>query len=128
MIDHFGFPVRDFKRSQTFYETVLAPLGYGVLMQVTAEMTGSGPAVGFGAKDQRPKFWLVTGTPGNSMHIAFTADSREAVDAFYDAALAVGAKDNGPPGLRPHYHADYYGAFVFDPDGHNIEAVCHKAP
>ena len=81
--------------------------------------------MGFGA-GQKPFFWIGDGeSPSGPLHVAFTAGSRAAVDAFYAAALRAGGKDNGPPGLRPHYHANYYGAFVLDPDGHNIEAVCH---
>lgn len=93
---------------------------------MTAEQTGSESFCGFGR--ERPQLWIGTGTqhrPG--IHIAFTTESRALVDAFYAAAIAAGGRDNGKPGLRPHYHADYYGAFVLDPDGHNIEAVCHKS-
>ena len=126
MIDHVGFPVKDVERSKAFYSAALAPLGISAMMEITPEMTGGKEHhVGFG--DTHPGFWIGTGdATGPSVHLAFTAKSRAEVDAFYRAAMAAGAADNGPPGLRPQYHADYYGAFVRDPDGHNIEAVCHK--
>ena len=125
MLDHLGFPVSDIVRSRAFYVAVLAPLGFGVQMEVTAEMTGGDVHVGFGP-EQRPHFWIGTGKPlEGRLHVAFAAQNRAAVDAFYAAAIAAGAVDNGPPGIRAHYHPDYYGAFVLDPDGHNIEAVCH---
>jgi catechol 2,3-dioxygenase-like lactoylglutathione lyase family enzyme len=125
VLDHIGLPVTDFDRSKAFYEKVLAPLGYELLKAIDlSDEAGPGGYAGFG-KD-RPHFWIGTGKPFNvSLHIAFMANDRAEVRAFYDAALAAGAKDNGPPGLRPHYHANYYGAFVLDPDGHNIEAVTH---
>lgn len=124
MLDHIAVPVADFARSKAFYERALAPLGYGLVMEVPAEKTGGGTAAGFGPKG-RPYFWIGTGKPvGNQVHVAFAAEDRAAVRAFYDAALKAGGQDNGPPGLRPHYHPNYYGAFVLDPDGHNIEAVC----
>lgn len=126
MIDHVGFPVSDYAKSKAFYEKALAPLGYGVIMEAGAETTESGAAAcGFG-KNGKPDFWIGgEGGVGGPMHIAIVAESRAAVDAFYKAALAAGAKDNGAPGIRAHYHPSYYGAFVRDPDGHNIEAVCH---
>ena len=125
MLDHIGFAVSDFARSKAFYDKALAPLGIGVMMEVTPEQSGGQyEAVGFG-KDGKPFFWFARGDVAR-MHVAFAADNRDMVDAFYRAAIAAGAKDNGPPGLRPHYHANYYGAFVLDPDGHNIEAVCHR--
>lgn len=126
MIDHIGFSVSDFARSKAFYETALAPLGYGLLMEVTPEMTGAHGHAGFG-RDGKPDFWIGSAAPlAGCLHVAFTAPSRAVVDAFYAAAIAAGARDNGAPGLRPHYHPNYYGAFVLDPDGHNIEAVCHR--
>jgi catechol 2,3-dioxygenase-like lactoylglutathione lyase family enzyme len=128
MLDHLGFAVADYLRSRAFYERALAPLGYGVVMNVTREMTGSYEGCGFGPVGGRPQFWVGEGSGearGAGMHIAFVAQSRAQVDAFHAAALAAGARDNGPPGLRPHYHPNYYGAFVIDFDGHNIEAVCH---
>jgi len=125
VLDHIGFPVSDYERSKAFYEAVLAPLGIRLLKDVDLSDEG-GPAgyAGFGA--QRPQFWIGTGkTPTGRLHVAFAAIDRAQVRAFYEAALKAGAQDNGPPGLRPHYHANYYGAFVLDPDGHNIEAVSH---
>jgi catechol 2,3-dioxygenase-like lactoylglutathione lyase family enzyme len=124
MIDHVGFSVSDYARSKAFYERALMPLGYTLVMEVTAQATGM-PAAGFGAAG-KPDFWIGgEGMLEKPLHIAIAAKDRAAVDAFYHAALAAGAKDNGPPGVRSHYHPNYYGAFVFDPDGHNIEAVCH---
>ena len=125
MIDHVGFPVSDYERSKAFYLKALAPLGYGLIMEVTAEQTGRAAAAGFGA-DGKPDFWFGGGGAMNKpVHIAIAAKDRATVDAFYKAAIAAGGRDNGPPGIRPHYHPNYYGAFVLDPDGHNIEAVCH---
>jgi catechol 2,3-dioxygenase-like lactoylglutathione lyase family enzyme len=125
MIDHVGFPVSDYARSKTFYARALAPLGYTLVMEVQQDQHDS-PAAGFGANG-KPDFWIGgEGGLNRPMHIAVAADNRSAVDAFYHAALAAGGKDNGPPGPRPHYHPNYYGAFVLDPDGHNVEAVCHK--
>jgi catechol 2,3-dioxygenase-like lactoylglutathione lyase family enzyme len=125
MLDHIGFPVSDFARSRAFYEAVLRPLGYGIVMEVTAAETGGDEHCGFGT-DRKPSFWIGTGTPlVGRLHVAFGAPDHAAVDAFYQAAMGLLAADNGPPGLRPHYHPNYYAAFVLDPDGHNIEAVCH---
>jgi catechol 2,3-dioxygenase-like lactoylglutathione lyase family enzyme len=127
MLDHVGLQVSGYERSRDFYRKVLAPLGGVLVMEVTAEQTGDGAHAGFGI-DGKPTFWIGTsqhGSPVGPVHIAFTASNRSIVDAFYDAAIAAGAKDNGAPGIRPHYHEHYYGAFVLDPDGHNIEAVCH---
>ncbi|MFN0194336.1 MAG: VOC family protein [Aestuariivirga sp.] len=124
MFDHVGFPVSDLKKSRAFYEAALAPLGVGVKMELKAEDTGGYEGLGLGRT--RPQFWIGTGTGiSEAIHVAFEASDRAAVDAFYKTALAAGGTDNGAPGLRPHYHPDYYGAFVRDPDGHNIEAVCH---
>ena len=126
MIDHIGFPVVDIARSRAFYEAALAPLGYGVVMEVSAEETGAAAHVGFGLPG-RPDFWITSGgSLGGCLHVAFAAADRATVDAFHAAALAAGGRDNGAPGLRPHYHPHYWGAFVLDPDGHNIEAVCHR--
>lgn len=125
MIDHLGLRVRDVARATAFYLKALAPLGIGMVMEVPAELTGGKPYVGLGS-GQKPFFWLgETGPVSGPLHIAFAATSRAAVDDFYRAAIAAGGKDNGPPGLRPEYHANYYGAFVLDPDGNNVEAVCH---
>jgi len=126
MIDHMGMGVSDLARATAFYLEALKPLGIGMIMEVPAEVTGNGAAVGFGAQG-KPFFWIGEGpAPQDThVHVAFAATSRADVDAFYQAALAAGGKDNGAPGLRPHYHANCYGAFVLDPDGNNIEAVCH---
>ncbi len=126
MIDHIGFPVSDYDRAKAFYTRALAPLGYALIMEIDADQTESAyPAAGFGA-DGKPDFWIGgEGGIDRPLHVAILANDRAAVDAFYQAALAAGGRDNGPPGLRPHYHRHYYGAFVLDPDGHNIEAVCH---
>ncbi|MEQ3710780.1 MAG: VOC family protein [Tateyamaria sp.] len=125
MIDHITFGVLDFDRSTAFYNSAFAPLGVRRVFDVPPEHSGGVKVTGYG--DDRPWFWLAEerATTG-MMPIALRADSRAAVDAFHAAALAAGGTDNGPPGLRLHYHADYYGAFVLDPDGHNIEAVCHS--
>ena len=126
MIDHIGMPVSDIARSTEFYLKALEPLGISIVMEVSAEQTGHGAAVGFGA-NFKPFFWIggAEGLGVGHVHVAFAAPSRAAVDAFYRAAITAGGKDNGKPGLRPHYHENYYGAFVLDFDGHNIEAVCH---
>lgn len=124
--DHIGFTVSDIARSKAFYARALAPLGIDLVMEVTAEMTGSHEHVGYG-HDGNPYFWIGNGEGPlrGKLHVAFSAANRAAVAAFYEAAIAAGGIDNGAPGLRPHYHANYYGAFVLDPDGHNIEACCH---
>jgi catechol 2,3-dioxygenase-like lactoylglutathione lyase family enzyme len=126
MIDHLGFPVSDYARSKAFYAKALAPLGYVLVMEIGGEHTESKfPAAGFGT-DGKPDFWIGgEGGLRGTLHLAIVAADRAAVDEFHRAALAAGARDNGRPGLRPHYHANYYAAFVLDPDGHNIEAVCH---
>jgi catechol 2,3-dioxygenase-like lactoylglutathione lyase family enzyme len=125
MIDHTGIDVSDPAKSRAFYEKALEPLGYRVLMEVPKEHTGGVVVLGFGVPP-KPDFWLHEGAAQKPpIHIAFRADNRAQVDAFYRAAIAAGGVDNGAPGLRPHYHAGYYGAFVRDPDGHNIEACCH---
>jgi catechol 2,3-dioxygenase-like lactoylglutathione lyase family enzyme len=124
--DHLGLPVSNVERSKAFYRKALAPLGISVLKTVPASVTGSFEFVGLG-RDGMPDFWLSQkATVSPPLHIAFAARSRAEVDAFHAAALAAGATDNGPPGPRPIYHPGYYGAFVLDPDGHNIEAVCHR--
>ena len=129
-LDHIGITVTDFAASLAFYEKALAPLGINVVMKVGKEMTG-GQYEGAGlGKGQKPDFWIGAGggkkAAGSSTHVCFAAENRAAVDAFYQAAIAAGAKDNGAPGIRAHYHPNYYGAFVFDLDGHNIEACVHK--
>ena len=118
MLDHMTLTVRDMARAKAFYTAILAPLGYRVLMEF-------GDMCGFG--DTKPYFWMKQGdVPTTPQHIAFVARRRADVDAFHAAALAAGARDNGPAGLRPDFHATYYAAFVIDPDGHNIEAVNHR--
>jgi catechol 2,3-dioxygenase-like lactoylglutathione lyase family enzyme len=125
MIDHTGLLMSDPAKSRRFYDGALAPLGYTLLMAIPKEYTGGKAVYGYGVAP-KPDFWLAEGTPNEPrIHVAFRADSRQQVDDFHRAALAAGGRDNGPPGLRPHYHEHYYGAFVLDPDGHNIEAVCH---
>ncbi len=127
MIDHTGVSVSDFARSKAFYARALAPIGYQLVMEVSAGMTGGYEGAGFGVPP-KPDFWIGSGKPNvPPLHVAFRAERRALVDAFYEAAIAAGGRDNGAPGLRPHYHPDYYGAFVLDPDGHNIEVVCHAA-
>jgi len=127
IIDHMGLGVADFGRALSFYERALAPLNISVVMRVTKEQSGGYEGAGLG-RDGKPSFWLsAEGTTKPPLHIAFLADDRAAVDAFYKEALAAGGKDNGPPGIRAHYHPNYYGAFVRDLEGHNIEAVCHRA-
>ncbi|MDP5309014.1 VOC family protein [Paracoccus spongiarum] len=126
MIDHIGLAVSDLPAARAFYEAALAPLGIAVLIEVTEEMTGGqGAHLGLG-RDGSPAFWIGTGRPPTTgAHLALAAPDRAAVADFHAAALAAGGRDNGAPGLRPHYHPGYYAAFVLDPDGHNIEAVCH---
>lgn len=125
MIDHLGITVSDFGASKAFYDKAMAPLGGSLLYMVPTEYTGGAIVGGYGR--DRPVFWLHAGKdkPKDGQHVAFTARSRAEADAFHAAAIAAGGSDNGQPGLRPHYHANYYGAFVFDPDGNNVEAVCH---
>jgi catechol 2,3-dioxygenase-like lactoylglutathione lyase family enzyme len=123
MLDHIGIGVTDYEKAKAFYDQALAPLGMRRVMEVTAAQTGNSDAAGYG-KD-RPIFWFGPTDKVSPVHVAFTVPDRATVDAYYKAALAAGGEDNGGPGLRPHYHANYYGAFVRDPDGHNIEAVCH---
>jgi catechol 2,3-dioxygenase-like lactoylglutathione lyase family enzyme len=127
IIDHVGFGVSDYEAAKTFYIKALAPLGIALVMETPAEINESGAAAcGFG-RDGKPEFWLgAEGKTSPSMHVAFLSPDREGVNRFYWAAMEAGGKDNGAPGLRPHYHANYYAAFIHDPDGHNIEAVCHQ--
>jgi len=125
MIDHSALKVSDPAKSRRFYEAALAPLGYRVLMEVPTEFTGGQVVLGYGVPP-KPDFWVTQGTPETPrVHVAFRAGSKAEVDAFHRAALAAGGRDNGAPGPRPHYHDKYYGGFVLDPDGHNIEAVFH---
>jgi catechol 2,3-dioxygenase-like lactoylglutathione lyase family enzyme len=126
ILDHLGITVADHARARAFYSAALAPLGIGVAMEVGAGETGGSPHTGFG-RGRKPAFWIGAGGPASGpVHLAFAAADRASVDAFHAAALAAGGSDNGAPGLRPHYHPDYYGAFVLDPDGNNVEAVCHR--
>jgi catechol 2,3-dioxygenase-like lactoylglutathione lyase family enzyme len=126
MIDHIGIRVSNLQKSKAFYIAAFAPINYQLLMEFPAAVTGTVDVAGFG-EAPKPDFWISeipeTISP---VHVAFTVSSRDKVDAFYKAALAAGGRDNGAPGVRPHYHPDYYGAFILDPDGHNIEAVCHQ--
>jgi len=124
MIDHTGVSVSNGSVSRVFYEKALAPLGYSVLREIPVEYTGGRVVFGMGVAPTAD-FWVAEGEAKQRIHIAFRAESRAAVDAFYQAALAAGGKDNGSPGPRAHYHEHYYGAFVLDPDGNNIEAVIH---
>jgi catechol 2,3-dioxygenase-like lactoylglutathione lyase family enzyme len=127
MLDHIGIRTCHFPASNAFYQAIMAAMGGGQKMQVPMEHTQGKHILGFGR--DMPVFWLTEvdgATNASPQHIAFAARNRAEVDAFHKAALAAGGVDNGAPGLRPQYHPDYYGAFAFDPDGNNIEAVCHK--
>lgn len=125
MIDHIGIGCADFEASRRFYETALAPLGISKVMEVTPEMTGGFHGIGMGTAG-KPFFWFGNDGPrGAGIHVAFAAGTRAQVDAFHAAAMANGGRDNGPPGVRAHYHPNYYAAFVWDPGGINVEAVCH---
>ena len=119
MLDHIGIRVSDYERSKRFYGAALAPLGYTLMFEHPISGAGFGRA-------GKPDFWITQGSPAPSLHLAFASESRSTVGAFHRAGLAAGGRDNGAPGLRPEYHPTYYGAFVLDPDGHNIEAVCHR--
>jgi catechol 2,3-dioxygenase-like lactoylglutathione lyase family enzyme len=120
IIDHIGLVVADYEKSKQFFSSALAPLGIELVMEIAGN-------AGFG-KAGKPEFWFASGGEiQRPMHIAFIADNRTQVRAFYAAAMAAGGKGNGPPGIREIYHPDYFGAFVIGPDGHNVEAVCHKA-
>ena len=118
-LDHIGLDVADYERSKVFYQQALAPLGLRMIMEPVAQIGGFG--------DDFPFFWIGQRDlgPQTGVHVAFTARDREMVDAFHAAALAGGGTDNGAPGVREIYHPHYYGAFVLDPDGNNVEAVCH---
>jgi catechol 2,3-dioxygenase-like lactoylglutathione lyase family enzyme len=126
MIDHTGLSTSDFDKSKAFYTKALSAIGYALLMEFPASVTGNTDVAGFG-EPPKPDFWIYKGVANNPpVHVAFRVSSRAIVDAFYKAAMAAGGRDNGAPGVRPHYHEHYYGAFVLDPDGNNIEAVCHS--
>jgi catechol 2,3-dioxygenase-like lactoylglutathione lyase family enzyme len=119
MFDHVGVNVKDYAASKRFYDGALAPLGFEVVMEFEG-------AAGFGLEG-KPLFWIAQREPfGTGTHLAFASPDRATVDAFYEGAMAAGGKDNGPPGIRTDYHESYYAAFVLDPDGNNVEAVCHK--
>jgi catechol 2,3-dioxygenase-like lactoylglutathione lyase family enzyme len=125
IIDHVSLSVADFAAMTAFYERALAPLGIKTLMRLGKAETGGAELAGLGR--EKPFLWIVdAGRTEPHMHLAIRADDHAEVDAFYAAAMAAGGKDNGSPGPRPHYHENYYGAFVLDPEGHNLEAVCHK--
>jgi catechol 2,3-dioxygenase-like lactoylglutathione lyase family enzyme len=119
MIDHVTANVSDFEEAKGFYEKALAPLGYSIQMEFEG-------AAGFGTGEGIPDFWIGSSPERGATHVAFSASDRNTVDAFYEAAVAAGGKDNGAPGLRPHYHETYYAAYVHDADGNNLEAVCHR--
>jgi catechol 2,3-dioxygenase-like lactoylglutathione lyase family enzyme len=127
MIDHTGVVVSDFEKSKRFYSAALAPIGMELLVEFPAAVTGHTDVAGYG-EAPKPEFWISRGSPNTpTLHVAFRVASRTLVDAFHRAALQAGGTDNGAPGLRLHYHPNYYGAFVLDPDGHNVEVVCHEA-
>jgi catechol 2,3-dioxygenase-like lactoylglutathione lyase family enzyme len=127
MIDHLSVVVSDYERSKAFYLQALAPTGHSRLIELPAALSGHTGSAGFCHSDGSD-FWISQGDAIKpAIHVAFRVSSRAAVDVFYKAAIAAGGKDNGAPGLRPDYHPNYYGAYVLDPDGHNIEAVCHEA-
>lgn len=127
-LSHIGIPVSDIGRAKAFYEAALAPLGMAITMEVGPELIESGgTAIGFGEPGSNGLFWIGDNEKvGEGVHVAFEAESRAQVDAFYKAAIGAGGKDNGAPGPRPHYGPNYYAAFVYDPDGANIEAVYDK--
>ncbi|MDQ8032818.1 MAG: VOC family protein [Bordetella sp.] len=126
MLDHVALHVSDFARSRAFYLSALAAMGYVPRKTFDTDM-GFGPGEVDEADDPGGEFWIHEGTPSTPrVHVAFRARSRAEVDAFHRAALAAGGRDNGAPGLRPQYHPNYYGAFILDPDGYNVEAVCHR--
>jgi catechol 2,3-dioxygenase-like lactoylglutathione lyase family enzyme len=125
-IDHIGLSVSDFEAAKKFYAAALAPLRMSVILEFGADVTGDEPVCGLGA-DGKPFLWISGGGKTSPhTHIAIRAENRAQVDAFYKAAIAAGGKDNGGPGVREMYHPNYYGAFVLDADGHNIEACCHR--
>ena len=127
MIAHVGIQISDLERSTKFYAAALQPIGYQMLREYGASLERPAPSAGFGTPP-RADFWIYQGKPNaGSTHVAFLVAKRALVDGFYDAAIAAGGRDNGKPGLRPLYGPHYYGAFVLDPDGYNIEAVCREA-
>ncbi len=126
MFDHIGLAVSDYARSKAFYTQALAPTGHSKVVEIMMD-GGRKPGAGFCHEDGSD-LWISQGEPTRPIHLAWRVASRAAVDAFHAAALAAGGRDNGAPGLRPQYPPNYYAAYVLDPDGHNIEAVCHDAP
>jgi catechol 2,3-dioxygenase-like lactoylglutathione lyase family enzyme len=127
MIDHLSLVVSDYEKSKAFYSQALAPTGHSKVVELAAAHPGQSGSAGFCHADGSD-VWISQGTtPTTPIHIAFRVPTRAAVDAFHAAAVAAGGTDNGAPGLRAKYHPRYYGAYVLDPDGHNIEAVCHEA-
>lgn len=128
MIDHLSTYATDFLATKAFYQAAFAPLGFSLQMEFVAEWNADFPSqrmCAFGLEG-KPTFWIIeTREKATPRHVAFAANSHEAVNHFYQQAMAHGGTDNGQPGLRPHYHANYYGAFVLDPDLNNVEAVCH---
>ena len=128
LIDHIEFAVRDAEVSRRFYELALAPLGFELIITVGAERTRTGGTRHGLGTGGYPCLWIHDReSHGQGTHVAFAADSRSLVDAFYQAAIAAGGRDNGPPGIRQHYHANYYAAYVLDPDGVNVEVVCQNS-
>lgn len=127
-LSHIGIAVSDIAKARAFYEAALKPIGMGVTMEIGPDKTESnGTAIGFGGKGENGLFWIGDNhAVGEGIHVAFEVATHEQVDAFHAAAMAAGGRDNGQPGPRPHYGPNYYAAFVFDPDGANIEAVCDK--
>jgi catechol 2,3-dioxygenase-like lactoylglutathione lyase family enzyme len=123
MIDHIGISVSDLDRSVAFYTKALAPLGYVMIARFDTPTGASVAGFGIGGK---PDFWIAKGEVKQHTHVAFRASGRQQVREFFTAAMSAGGKDNGQPGVRPHYHEHYYGGFVHDPDGHNVEACCHE--
>lgn len=128
MFDHVAITVSDFARSKSFYARALAPAGYARLVELPEAPGGALQIVGFCHQDGSD-LWIRQGEPLRPpLHLAFRVASRAEVEAFYREAIAAGGRDHGAPGLRPHYHSNYYAAYVLDPDGHNLEVVCHEAP
>ena len=129
IIDHVGFGVSDYRASRDFYDRALAALGIARVMEIDPA-AGTNPvwAAGYG-RGGKAEFWIGSdGETSPKLHVCFLAESRDQVRSFHAAAVAAGGHDHGEPGLRPHYHPDYYAAFVLDLDGHNIETVCRRAP
>jgi catechol 2,3-dioxygenase-like lactoylglutathione lyase family enzyme len=127
MIDHIGIYVSDFERSKAFYEATLRAIGYELIATFSAAVTGRTDMAGFG-ENGKADFWIYKGEPNHPpVHVAFRVPTQRLVREFHETALEAGGRDNGPPGPRSHYSAGYYGGFILDPDGHNIEAAFHAA-